>query len=247
LSDTALGEETLRQRIGALAMLAGVCLLVGGCADVVDGTSVAADKYGPLDQGPIPAAALDGLLLDVSQINSAVGARSIKVWFSAKTMWDWSKNVSDRNCLAIDGPAQDKVYSGTGWTAMRGHRLDDSVDGSKKRKHYAIQAVVAFPSAHDASTFYNNSMQSWSACSNRRFSDASPNQPDILWTVAGITNDNSTLSTSQVQEGGDGWTCQRALTVRNNISIDIVSCAYSQSGSVAIDIAQQIAAKTAKP
>jgi hypothetical protein len=184
--------------------------------------------------------------LDVSQINSELGATAMKVWYNAKAMWDWSKNVSDQNCLAIDGAAQDKVYAGTGWTAMRGQRLDDSVDDSKKRKHYAIQAVVAFPSAHDASAFFDSATHSWNSCSKRRFSDVAPGQPDTVWTVAEISNNSGTLSTSQVQEGGDGWTCQRALTVRNNIAIDIVTCAYGQSGSVAVDIATQIAAKVAK-
>jgi len=232
--------------IGALAALAGMCLATAGCTDVVNGTPVAADKSGPIVQDPISVDALDGLLLDPGQINSGLGASAMKVWYSAKGMWDWSKNVADKNCLAIDGAAQDKVYAGTGWTAMRGQRLDDSVDDSKKRKHYAIQAVVAFPSAHDASAFYDSSVQSWKNCSKRRFADVTQGQPDTVWTVAEVVNDNGTLSTSQVQEGGDGWTCQRALTVRNNIAVDVVACSYSQSGSPAIDIAQQIAAKVAK-
>ena len=129
---------------------------------------------------------------------------------------------------------------------MRGQRLDDSVDDSKKRKHYAIQAVVAFPSAHDANAFYDSSVQSWNNCSKRRFSDVAQGEPDTVWTVAEVTNANGTLSTSQVQEGGEGWRCQRALTVRNNVAIDIVACAYSQSGSPAIDIAEKIAAKVTK-
>jgi PknH-like extracellular domain len=54
------------------------------------------------------------------------------------------------------------------------------------------------------------------------------------------------LSTSEVQEGGDGWTCQRALTARNNVVVDVVTCAYSQVGASAIDIATQLAAKVAK-
>jgi PknH-like extracellular domain len=235
----------VRQQIAGV-VLAGACALTVGCTNKVNGTAVAADKSGPLLQNPVAVSALDGLLLDVGEINSAESATSMKVWFNAKVMWDWSTTVTDKNCLAIDGPAQDKVYANTGWTAIRGQRLDDSVDDSKKRNHYTIQAVVAYPTAHDASAFYDSSAQSWAACSNRRFSDLNPGKPDTVWTVAGITNDNGTLSTSQVQEGGDGWTCQRALTVRNNVSIDIVACGYSQTGSVAVDIAAQIAAKVAK-
>lgn len=235
----------MRQQIAGLA-LAGVCTFVAGCSTTVDGRAVAADKSGPLTQTPVAVSALDALLLDASQINAALNATSMKVWFSGKAMWDWSASVSDTNCLAIDGPAQDKVYANTGWTAICGQRLDDSVDDSKRRKHYAIQAVVVFPSARDASAFYDSSTQTWPGCSNRRFSDLNPGKPDTVWTVSGITNDNGMLTTSQVQEGGEGWTCQRALTVRNNVAIDIVTCSYGQSGAVAVGVAQQIAAKVAK-
>jgi hypothetical protein len=235
----------VRQQL-AVFVLATSTTIALGCTSNVTGKAVPADKSGPATLNPVAVSALDGLLLSADQVNGALGATSVKVWMNAKGMWNWSSGVSDKNCLAIDGPAQEKVYAGTGWTAMRGQRLDDSVDDSKKRTHYAIQAVVAYPSAHDANGFYDASVQSWSNCSNRRFSDVAANQPDTVWTVAGITKDNGMLSTSEVQEGGDGWTCQRALTVRNNVAIDVVSCAYSQVGAPATDIAAQIAAKVAK-
>jgi PknH-like extracellular domain len=235
----------VRQQLAGLA-LAGVCTFAAGCSTIVDGKAVAGDRSGPATQTTVAVSALDGLLLDASEINSALSATSMKVWFSGKVMWDWSTSVSDTNCLAIDGPAQDTVYANTGWTAIRGQRLDDSVDDSKRRKHYAIQAVVAFPSAHDASGFYDTSTQTWPACSNRRFSDLNPGKPDTVWTVSGTTTDNGMLTTSQVQEGGDGWTCQRALTVRNNVAIDIVTCSYRLADAVAVGVAQQIATKVAK-
>lgn len=235
----------MRRQIAVL-VLAGLSALAVGCTTTVNGKAVPADKSGPLPQNPVAVSALDGLLLDASQINNALNSTSMKVWFNAKAMWDWSSGVSDKNCLAVDGPAQDRVYANTGWTAMRGQRLDDSVDDSKDRNHYAIQAVVAYPSARDANAFYDSSTQSWSACSKRRFSDVNPGQPDTVWTVADINKVSGILSTSEVQEGGDGWGCQRALTVRNNVAIDIVTCAYSQAGGSAVDIAQQIAAKVAK-
>jgi PknH-like extracellular domain len=233
-----------RQVVGLV--LAAIATLGAGCATTVSGNAVAADKSGALAPPPVAVSALDPLLLDPDQINTALGATAMKVWYEAKGMWDWSASVSDVNCLAIDGPAQDHVYADTGWTGMRGRRLDDSPDDSKKRTHYAIEAVVAFPSAHDASAFYDSSKQSWVACSNRRYNDVAPGKPDTIWTVASISNDNGTLSTSQVQEGGDGWSCQRALTVRNNVAIDVVGCSYSFSGTPVNDMVTQIAARVAK-
>jgi PknH-like extracellular domain len=236
----------VRQQIATLAALASACMFIAGCTNVVDGKAVAGEKAGLANQTPIAVSVLDGLMLDSSQINSALGATSMKVWFPAKGMWDWSKNVADKDCLAVDGAAQDKVYAGTGWTAMRGQRLDDSIDDSKSRKHYAIQAVVAFPNAQDASNFYNSQVQSWKNCGNRKFNDVSPNQPDTIWSVGDISTENGMLTSSQVQEAGNGWACQRALTVRNNLAIDVVTCAYDSTGPAASDIATKIAAKVAK-
>lgn len=238
--------RTHRAHIVRLVALAGVCMFAAGCTNVVDGSAVAADKSGPFNQTPYSVQALEGLLLDTAEINRELGATSMKVWYNAKAMWDWSKNIVDKDCLAVDGPAQNVTYTGSGWTAMRGQRLDDSIDDSKRRKHYAIQAVVAFPTARDANKFFTNQLPSWNNCANRRFSDVSGNQPATVWTVAGINNDNGMLSTSLVQEGGDGWTCQRALTVRNNISIDVVTCTYNAAGSTAVDIVNQIVTKAAK-
>jgi hypothetical protein len=235
----------MRQRIAVLLLL-GACTLAAGCTDRISGKAEPADNSGPYAEPPLPVAALPGLLLDVGQINSALGATSMKIWFDARKMWDWSADVTDPDCLAVDGPAQAKVYANTEWTAMRGQRLDDSVDGSKRRDHYAIQAVVAFPSGRDAASFFKSSKRSWPACSHRRFSDPTPGQPDTVWTVAEVTNRDGTLGTSEIQDGGNGRTCQRALTVRNNVAIDIATCAFSQSGSAARDIAMQIAAKMAK-
>jgi hypothetical protein len=234
----------VRQRLAAL-LLAGMSALAG-CTTEVSGKAVPADTSGPLPQPPVAVSALDGLLLDVSQINDAMNATSMKVWFSATVMWDWSPNVSDKSCLAVDGPAQEQVYANSGWTSVRGQRLDDSVDDSKNRNHYAIQAVVAFPSARDANAFYGSSVRGWSACSKRRFSDTAPGKPDTVWTVADVNNVNGTLSVSQTQEGGDGWACQRALTVRNNVAIDVVTCAFTQAGTSAVTIAEKIAAKVAR-
>lgn len=234
----------MRRRV-AVILLGCACALAAGCTTSVSGTAVPADKSGAYAQEPLPISALDGLLLDVGQVNSALGASSMKIWLDAGKMWDWSADVNDQNCLAVDGPAQSKVYLNTGWTAIRGQRLDDSVDGTQRRNHYAIQAVVAFLSARDAAAFYRSSTRSWRACANRRFPDP-PIAGHSVWMVAEVTEDDAMLSTTEVQEGGNGWTCQRLLTVRNNVVIDIVTCGYTQPGSAAKDIALQIAAKAAK-
>jgi hypothetical protein len=53
------------------------------------------------------------------------------------------------------------------------------------------------------------------------------------------------LSSTRTQEGLRGWGCQRALTVANNVAVDVDSCSYSPDDS-AVTVAQKIAAKVAQ-
>lgn len=235
----------MRRRIAVL-VLAGVSALAVGCTPtVVGGTAVLADTSGPQPQDPVPIAALDGLLLDAGQINDLLHA-GMRLRSSAQTMWDTSTTFSDTSCMAVAGPAQAAVYADTGWIAMRGQQLDDNFDDPTVRNDSAIAAVIAYPSARQANTFYTASARRWPACANRRFFDRPQGKPEIGWTVGDAHKVGGALSTSKVQEDGDGWNCQRALTVRSNIVIDIETCGSFLPGGSAVDVAQQIAAKVTK-
>ncbi|OBB97382.1 sensor domain-containing protein [Mycobacterium sp. 852002-40037_SCH5390672] len=233
----------VRRRIAFLVQ--AVSALAAGCTTVVGGSASPADTSGPLSQTPVAAASLDGLLLDADQINSLLGA-GMRLRYSAQAMWDASPTFSDKACLAMDGPAQEAVYADSGWTAMRGRRLDDSFDDPTVRNDSAIQAVVAYPSARQASMFYDTSVRRWFACANRTFSEHPLGKPEIVWTVGDAHKVGGTLSTSEVQNSSDGWACQRALTVRNNVVVDVVTCGSFLPGGSAVDLAQQIAARVAK-
>lgn len=115
-------------------------------------------------------AALDGLLLDQGQINSVLTA-GMRVRNRTQAMWDSSATFSDKSCLALDGPAQEAVYADTGWTAMRGQQLDDNYDDPTVRNDSAAEAVIAYPTARQANTFYDASVRRWFACANRKFVD----------------------------------------------------------------------------
>jgi hypothetical protein len=64
-------------------------------------------------------------------------------------------------------------------------------------------------------------------------------------TVGPVSNTNGTLSatiTGVLGRNGASGVCERALTVANNVAIDIDSCGASPSGA-AVNVADQIAAK----
>ncbi len=39
-----------------------------------------------------------------------------------------------------------------------------------------------------------------------------------------VSNTNGTLSATKTQVFGDGWTCQRALTIAKNVAVDVEAC-----------------------
>ena len=214
-----------RQLTVALA-LASACIFVASCSR---GT-----------HPPAAADALDGVLLSPAEINSAMGATGITVNGTSTAMSDDSANIPDKDCRFIDPPPETSVYDGSGWTAVHSQHLREPVDDFD---HEVWQAVVSFPSANDAGHFFAASVQRWPACSNRQYHYIDPGKPDVVFTVGPIVKIGDTLSTTRM--GGEWWTCQRALTVSNNVAIDVAACP-DDPADAAVNIAHQIAAKVAK-
>lgn len=107
--------------------------------------------------------------------------------------------------------------------------------------HRAYQNVVAFPSPKDAAAFYAASISSWSSCSNRQLTDTN-GSGSWAWSV-GAMSTQGLLTISATSVNNPTWTLQRALTVKTNVVIDISAASYSPSTQLAVDIANQIAAK----
>jgi serine/threonine-protein kinase len=186
---------------------------------------------------PVTEAQLDGLLLDPAAINSAMHASGLTVLGTNDSMY--SGSIADRNCLAILNPTVDQVYYGTGWAGVRAQALREPANWT----HVVGQSVVVFGSANAAAAFYSASSPSWSACSNRQFTNTTPGANNVVWSVGPVSDQNGMLSVSATQLDLPTWTHQRALTVRNNVVIDVVAESFSPHSQLAVAIAEQIAAK----
>jgi hypothetical protein len=193
----------------------------------------------------VAAAALDGLLLGAAEVNTAMGGGAqLSVSGDTKQMDDLSALVSRPECLPIFSPAEAAAYGGSGWIALHGQDLSDA-----GHKHSAVQSVVLFPSAQQAAAFFTASARSWQACSNDSFTHTMTGGREV-WEVGPISNANGVLSTAvrisieiyDHPQGGAGATGQRALTVRNNVAIDVFTY-DSAANDAAVSIAARIAAK----
>jgi serine/threonine kinase PknH len=189
-----------------------------------------------LQSPPPPPNALNGLLLSVDQINTAMGTTDMSSVGTMTAMQDNSSWVSDQACLPLSAAAQTKVYAGSGYSAVRAQVV------AKAQQNFVDQAVVLFPAAQDAGSFFTASAQSWQACSNRQFTLAANGNSQVN-TVGPVSNTNGTLSATVTPANSLG-VCERALTVANNVAIDVTACA-GPSGA-AVSIAHQIAARVGR-
>jgi serine/threonine kinase PknH len=191
----------------------------------------------PQATAPATATALDGLLLSVDQISTAMDSTGMSSVGTMTTMPDFSSRVQDKACLPLAYAVQANVYTGSGYSAMSAEVVQ------KPQQNAVNQAVVLFPSPQDASSFFTASTKSWAACSNREFTIAMGGNSQV--NAVGPVSDTNGMLSATVTPAGSGGFCERALTVANSVAIDVTTC-RGPHGS-AVDIARQIAAKVPKP
>jgi serine/threonine kinase PknH len=182
---------------------------------------------------PSPPSALNGLLLSVEQINTAMGTTGMSSVGTMSAMPDNSSFVSDQACLPLSAAVQAKAYADSGYSAVHAQVV------AKPQQNTVDQAVVSFPSAQNATSFFTASTQSWQACANRQFTLAA-NGNSQQQTVGPVSNTNGMLSATVTPANSPG-VCERALTVANNVAVDVTTCMGPQGA--AVNIAHQIAAK----
>ncbi len=250
--------ERMRQLTVSLA-IAAVGVLVAACggdnqsspaSSATTKTTTTTTTTTP-SQPPVAQAALPNILLSPAEVDGVLG-------MTGTTSKKKSDKLSDDNanqpkfpaeCLYALDPGQTPVYANSGYVAANGD-VDSAPlpPGSDGPDPEVAQFVVSFPSAKEASAFFTTSSQQWPACNNRQFSaPVGPDTPDMAFTIGQVSNANSTLTTTisaNMKFDGKVLTnnCQRALTVRNNVVIDVSGCG-KDPGGLAVKAANQIAGK----
>jgi len=225
------------RHFAAAFAVAGVGIIVAGCGGGNQASTSSTTTVTSLIPRPVVERELDAMLLSPAQINPLMGATDMAVVRRHDGMSDDSATMQPRECLAIDGSAQARVYGDSGFTAVRDQALNDG----NSFTHYAEQAVVLFPTAKQAKVFFVASGLRWPACHQYTHT-----QSGTKWTVGEISDTNGVLSTIATQQDArtGGWACGRALAVKNNVIVDVNTCSPNPANS-ALDIANQIVAKVA--
>lgn len=225
------------------ALIVALSALLAGCTATTGGTVVPAPTLGHVP-ALLGASDLEGLLLDTDALDTVMGAKGLNVIHSGDEMY--TNHTPDDECLATWVNVHHDVYADSHWTGVRRQDVRESAD---EYDHIVFQSVVSFPEALDAHNQYSSQIPLWARCDNKQLNERSvndPDDPDNIWTLGASKEQDGVLTMSRVAEGGDGWSCQRALTSANNVVIDIDACTDNvsdQGEQIAKKIAQKIAEK----
>jgi hypothetical protein len=217
-------------------------VLLSGCASTVSGTAVRAQNAAPADVPPLTEAKLDDVLLSIGELNGIMGSTQMKVTSELEEMTDHSGEVSDPDCLGAIYGAEEPVYAGSGWTAMR-----DQVarEPGEDNEHWVEQTAVIYPSSDKAQKFFDDSKSAWKDCAGYSVSvddlDAS-----YLWQIDDLTAEDTLISQMTSQEDANGWACQHAVSVVSNLTVEAWACGYSIRDE-AVTMANDMIANAAKP
>lgn len=251
----------MRPLIAAVSV-AAAGMLVAACGGDHDNgaASSSSTTSSASSKPPIAQAALANLLLTPAEIDATMGTTGMSTKDKADKLADdgnkpWPQGWKwPAECLYAYGPGENPVYAGSGFTAAFGR--DDTASpatpGSKDMDPEAVQYLVLFPSATEATAFFDASSKAWPACAERTLvAPGDGTSPEANWKVGQVSSSNGVLATTIALSMNDngttiGGTCQRALTVRNNVVIDVSGCGAKDPGDAGVKLATQIAGKVDK-
>jgi hypothetical protein len=226
-------------------ILVGVALAamaLTGCVSTVSGTAVRNTSTVPSNVPKLDEPALERVLLPADEINDIMGTTDLEVTSDIDDMTDSSDKVSDPDCLAAMFGAEEAVYKGSGWTAVRDIVAREPEDDND---HWIEQTAVIYPAAGNARRFFEKSSSTWQKCAESSLA-VDTEDTSSLWEFEKVTEGDGLITQIARQEDADGWGCQHALAVASNLTVETWVCAYSlgdEASAMAIDILNNAAAR----
>ncbi|CAJ1506909.1 sensor domain-containing protein [[Mycobacterium] burgundiense] len=207
-------------------------------ADPSDGTET------PDAVRPVPVAALSGLLLNLPEAAAVVGSATMAGSVdSGERIYEAMADepLVDNDCIALYS-GKLLAYRGSGFTASRQQFLTGD---APRRK--LVQTVVSFADPAAAQRHVSATRAKWDGCANRTVNLAVVGATaGEYWAVQNVTEDAGILSTTTIEEAGDGWLCRNALAARNNIVLDFAICGTDVPESAVPAFVDKVAGKIAR-
>ncbi|WP_319437406.1 sensor domain-containing protein [Mycobacterium sp. RTGN5] len=212
-----------RAPVFCTAVLIGA--LLSGCVSTVSGTALRGQAAGPTPTNvpKLEESDLDRVLLTAGEVNGVMDATGIRATASSQSMSDNSDGVSDVDCLGAIYGAEELVYKGSDWTAVRDEVLQEPTTDNA---HWVEQIAVLYPSADKAQKFVEGSRTTWDKCGGTSI-DIDNSDVHSTWKIDKANTTGDILTQQSSQRNAGGWGCQHALTSAANLVVEAWACSNS--------------------
>jgi len=189
----------------------------------------------PTTPGLVHPENLKDLLLTPADLDEILHAQGMTIYQSDNGLFLDTADPPD--CAGIWAPGMKQVYGDTRFIDAQTEELHGPGDVYVK---LTLQSLVAFSTAKDAGAVVEDITQKWDHCAN---TEVLVNRHEGGTIAVGIPQIvGSVLQVSWVKTGGTGWGCQRALTSRSNVVIDMRVCDYGGSNQ-APELVEKVASR----
>jgi hypothetical protein len=232
----------MTMRILLAGVVVAAAMALTGCVSTVSGTAVRNANTVPSNVPRLDESALDKVLLPIDEVNAVMGTTDLEVTSDIDDMTDSLDKVSDPDCLGAMFGAEDAVYKGSGWTAVRDVVAREPEDDND---HWIEQTVVIYPEASNAKRFFEKSRSSWEKCAGSSLA-VDTEDTSSLWEFDEVIAGDGLITQMATQEDADGWGCQHALAAASNLTAETWACGYvlaDEAATMAIDIVNNASEK----
>jgi hypothetical protein len=215
-----------RVSVVCTAILVGAVL--SGCVSTVSGAALRSQgdrSPGPAEVPTLAESDLDRVLLSTGEVNGVMDATGIRVTASSQKMSDNSDGVSDVDCLGAIYGAEELVYHGSDWTAVRDEVLQEPATDNA---HWVEQIAVLYPSADKAQKFIDKARATWQKCGDTSI-DIDNADVHSTWRIDQPDVSGDILTQVSTQRNAGGWGCQHALAGASNLVVEAWACNNSIS------------------
>jgi hypothetical protein len=225
----------MTKRVHFVGVAVAAAMALTGCVSTVSGIAVRNASTVPSNVPKLDDKTLDSVLLPIDEINDIVGTTDLEVTSDIDDMTDSSDKVSDPDCLGAMFGAEEAVYKGSGWTAVR-----DIVarEPEEDNDHWIEQTAVIYPDASNARRFLEKSKAIWQKCADSSLA-VDTEDTSSLWEFDEVDVGDGLITQVATQQDADGWGCQHALAAASNLTAETWVCAYNlgdEAATMAIDI-----------
>jgi PknH-like extracellular domain len=176
--------------------------------------------------------ALPTLLLDPAYVGQVMGTTGLELIDKLSGPGMFTDTADPAQCVGVVIPANENAYAGSGSRATFVQALHD------QSRTTVFSAVTTFATSSLAGDLVAQQAGTWQTCRSAPVVLDPGHDNPTTWTVDDVSQQGGTL-TARVSAAG-GPSCQRALTSKNNVVIDVTTCSANPSNE-AVTIASAIA------